>query len=72
MIEKIMISEKFFSAPAGSMLKRLPDTRMFQVCDICGKKKPCDWYEWEPSISGMTGMDVCPTCAREHAWREKI
>lgn len=71
-VEMIMIEKPFFSAPAGSTLKLLHDTRMAQVCDVCGKRRRCDWYEWEPRIIGMTGMDVCPTCAKRLAWKEKL
>lgn len=67
MIEKIKINEPFFHAPAGSTLKLVHDTRCLQVCDICGEKKYCDWYEWDPPISGMTGMDVCPSCSKKVA-----
>lgn len=64
--EKIVITDPFFSAPAGSTLRLVPDSCCLQVCDICGKKKYCDYYIWDPSIMGMTGMDVCPTCSRQH------
>lgn len=47
MIERIMIEESFFSAPAGSTLKHIPNTRMLQVCDVCGQKKYCDWWRRE-------------------------
>lgn len=60
----VKISEPFFSAPAGSTLKQIPDTRMRIVCDVCGEMKFCDWFEWSPEISGMTGMDICPSCSR--------
>ncbi len=70
MITKIMIEEPFFSAPAGSFLKVVPNTRMLQVCDVCGSKKYCDWFEWDPQITGMTGMDICPACAKRLSWRE--
>lgn len=68
--EIIMINEKFFSAPAGSTLKLLHNSRMNQVCDVCGKRRYCDWYEWDPSISGMTGMDVCPGCSKKLSVRK--
>ena len=71
-IEMIMIEEEFFGAPAGSTLKRIPDARMMEVCDVCGNKRYCDWYEWEPRISGMTGMDVCASCSKRLAWRERL
>lgn len=64
--ERIMITVPFFSAPAGSTLKLLHNTRCLQVCDICCQKKYCDFYEWDPRIKGMTGMDVCPTCSKQH------
>lgn len=70
MIAKIMISKPFFSAPAGSTLKLIPNTKCLQICDICGQKKYCDWYEWEPEIRGMTGMDVCPSCCKDHEVQE--
>lgn len=60
----IRIREPFFSAPAGSTLKLMHNTRMQQICDVCGNHRYCDWYEWDPQIDGMTGMDVCPTCAK--------
>lgn len=65
MIERIKIQEEFFSAPVGATLELIPDSRMSQVCDVCGCRKYCDWYEWDPPISGMTGMDVCSTCAKK-------
>lgn len=65
MIERIKIVKPFFSAPAGATLKLLPDSRMMEVCDSCGEKRYCDYYEWDPSIRGMTGMDICRTCAKK-------
>lgn len=69
-VTKIMIEEEFFSAPPGATLTLIPNSRQMQVCDVCGNKKYCDWYEWDPERRGMTGMDVCPTCAKKLAWRE--
>lgn len=65
MIERIRIEKDFFSAPPGSTLRLIPNRRMSQVCDVCGCRKYCDWYEWDPGISGMPGMDVCSTCAKK-------
>lgn len=65
MIERIKIKEDFFHAPPGSTLRLIPNSRMSQVCDVCGCRKYCDWYEWDPGISGMTGMDVCSSCAKK-------
>lgn len=71
-VEQIMIEKPFFSAPAGSTLKLIHNTRMSQVCDVCGNRRYCDWYEWEPGITGMTGMDVCPECSKRLSWKERI
>ena len=67
---RIKISESFFHAPIGSTLIRIENTYQLEVCDMCGKKKKCDWFEWDPHISGMTGMDVCRTCAKIHEVKE--
>ena len=69
-VEKIKIDRPFFSADAGSTLKLIHNTRELQVCDICGMKKYCDWYEWQPHIRGMTGMDICSSCGKSHEVKE--
>ena len=63
-VERIRIEEPFFNAPAGSTLKLIHNTRMIGICDVCGNKKYCDWYEWDPEIHYMTGMDVCSSCSK--------
>ena len=71
-VKMIMIEKPFFHADAGSTLLFVENSRMLQVCDVCGEKRYCDWYEWDPPIRGMTGMDVCRSCAKRLAWREKL
>ena len=60
----VKIKEPFFRAPAGSIAVRVDGTYDTEVCDVCGKKRKCDWYEWRPGIAGMTGMDICRSCAK--------
>ena len=62
-VEFIRIREGFFSLPAGSILRLIPDTLESEVCDVCGEKKRCDWYE-PVERSTTTGMDVCRRCSK--------
>lgn len=59
----IRIRDAFFSLPPGSILKLIPETYDTEVCDVCGEKKRCDWYE-PVENSTTTGMDVCRRCSR--------
>ena len=63
----VEIQKPFFSAEKGTKLKRIEGTIESQVCDVCGKKKPCDWYI-PIEKSSITGMDICRSCARSLEW----
>lgn len=64
--EIIALKVSFFGAAPGDRLKLIEGSRDREVCDVCGNKRDCYWYEPEEGVSAhsITGMDVCWTCAR--------
>lgn len=65
----IRLKKSFFSAPVGTKLILIPDTYELNVCDICGKKRQCDYYQSEEfeGICGPTSVfvDVCRQCKKD-------
>ncbi len=61
----IKIQESFFSAPSGTILTIHEGTYETQVCDVCGKKKKCDYFSghFEAGHHAVY-MDVCRACQR--------
>ena len=41
----------------------MADAYALEICDICGKKRKCEWLEYRGN--GFTGLDVCRSCLRE-------
>ena len=62
--ESIKVDFRFFSAPAGTVYHRIIGTYELNVCDCCGMKRSCDFYESE---DGSTLLDLCRTCKKTHA-----
>lgn len=64
-VELIKLEKPFFHY-IGT-LKVVPETYDNEVCDICGRRRKCDWYE--PVVrkdpwTDLTGMDICRQCQR--------
>ena len=53
-----------FNAPAGTVFYYIANSYELNVCDICGKKRKCDWFECE-DIGILTGFDCCRSCRSE-------
>ena len=62
--ESIKVDFRFFSAPAGTVYRRIVGTYELNVCDCCGMKRSCDFYESE---DGNVLMDLCRGCKKTHA-----
>ena len=62
--ESIKVDFRFFSAPAGTVYRRIVGTYELNVCDCCGMKRSCDFYESE---DGKVLMDLCRGCKKTHA-----
>lgn len=59
----VKLKSQFFSADAGTVLIKIENTREWNVCDECGKRKPCDWFVPVEKMD-LTGMDLCSSCAK--------
>ena len=52
----------FFRAPAGTPFYLIENTYALEVCDVCGKKRTCDYYQ---SKDPVVFLDVCRSCRNE-------
>jgi len=53
-----------FNAPVGTYFALCENTYEMTVCDVCGKKKKCDFFEcW--CFKPITGFDCCRTCRKQ-------
>ena len=51
-------------APVGTYFALCENTYVTAVCDVCGKKKKCDFFEcW--CLRPITGFDCCRTCRKQ-------
>lgn len=56
--------------PRGSIFYLMPDGYQPDVCDLCGKKRKCEWLEFVGS--SWTGLDVCRSCLRDNFVMEVV
>ena len=52
------------NAPVGTVFYRVANSAEMNICDVCGCRKKCDWYECE-DLWIITGFDCCRTCSKE-------
>ena len=57
------IDTNFSVIKQGDKLALIEDTCSPQICDICGKKRLCVWFEQKDKL---VGMDICRRCRKEH------
>ena len=48
---------------AGDRFVLIKDTYDLEICDLCGKKRKCDWFEYDGE--NYTGIDVCRGCQKD-------
>lgn len=58
------IDQNQFCFDAGDLFELKDNSYMLEICDICGKKRKCDWLEYK-GPEYKTGMDVCRECQKE-------
>lgn len=58
----------FIDPYEGNVWKAIPDTYTPQICDVCGKKRKCNYMELQgvPNTA-VRYMDCCRSCLKE--WR---
>lgn len=57
-----------FHEPPGGVYELRPGTYALTICDICGKKRKCDFLvpEVPTKFRSLVGFDCCRSCRKEH------
>lgn len=58
----LALNKNIFSLKKGDILTLIIDTYALEICDVCGKKRKCDWFE---QTEKLTGIDVCRECRKK-------
>lgn len=60
------LKEDAFIFNAGDRFELIDGSYDYEICDICGNKRKCDWlaYRVKPNPEGKTGFDCCRTCEK--------
>lgn len=58
----VKLPQQWMGIPEGTKLVISLNSYEENICDCCGQKRMCDWFEWEDG-----GLDLCRKCAKKWA-----